>query len=65
MTGISKMPLFLEDDKNFRRFLIGVSMLNYNIAYLCFTQGIHVPLSQVANTLQNLMACCKAPGLGL
>lgn len=65
MTGISKMPLFLEDDKNFRRFLIGVSMLNYNIVYLCFTQGIHIPLSQVANTLQNLMAGCNAPGLGL
>ncbi|ORZ14774.1 UV radiation resistance protein and autophagy-related subunit 14-domain-containing protein [Absidia repens] len=61
----SKMPLYLENDKNFRRFLIGVSMLNYNIVYLCYTQGVHIPLSQVANTLQNLLACCNAPGLGL
>ncbi|CAO3590941.1 unnamed protein product [Absidia cylindrospora] len=61
----SKMPLFLENDKNFRRFLIGISMLNYNIVYLCYTQGVHIPLSQVANTLQNLLACCNAPGLGL
>ncbi|KAI8329501.1 UV radiation resistance protein/autophagy-related protein 14 [Chlamydoabsidia padenii] len=61
----SKMPLFLEDEKHFKRFLIGISMLNYNIVYLCYTQGIQIPLSQVANTLQNLMACCDAPGLGL
>ncbi|KAI8088897.1 UV radiation resistance protein/autophagy-related protein 14 [Halteromyces radiatus] len=61
----SKKPLFLEDDKNFRKFLTGVSMLNYDIAYLCYTQGAHIPLSQVANTLQNLMICCNAPSLGL
>ncbi|KAI8985988.1 UV radiation resistance protein and autophagy-related subunit 14-domain-containing protein [Pilobolus umbonatus] len=62
----SKMPLFLDDeDKNFRRFTIGMAMLNYDIAYLCFTQGVEIPLSQVANTLQGLLACCNAPELGV
>ncbi|KAI8987459.1 UV radiation resistance protein/autophagy-related protein 14 [Mycotypha africana] len=62
----NKMPLFLEeDDKNFKRFVIGMAMLNYNLAYLCYTQNVKIPLSQVANTLQSLMACCRAPNLGL
>ncbi|CAO3652588.1 unnamed protein product [Cunninghamella blakesleeana] len=61
----SKMPLFLDNDKSFRRFLIGITMLNYDIAYLCYTQGVDIPLSQVANALQNIMACCNSPQLGL
>ncbi|KAI8877928.1 hypothetical protein K501DRAFT_277979 [Backusella circina FSU 941] len=60
------MPLFLdEEDKNFKRFTIGMAMLNYNIAYLCHTQGVEIPLSQVTNTLQSLMACCRAHELGI
>ncbi|KAI7899632.1 UV radiation resistance protein and autophagy-related subunit 14-domain-containing protein [Cokeromyces recurvatus] len=61
-----KMPLFLEeDDKNFKKFVIGMAMLNYNLAYICYTQGVKIPVSQVANTLQSLMACCCAPNLGI
>ncbi|KAI9275630.1 UV radiation resistance protein and autophagy-related subunit 14-domain-containing protein [Phascolomyces articulosus] len=60
----SKMPLFL-DDKNLRRFTIGMAMLNYDIAYLCHTQGVEIPLSQVTNALQALMACCRSQRLGL
>ncbi|KAI8078023.1 UV radiation resistance protein and autophagy-related subunit 14-domain-containing protein [Gilbertella persicaria] len=61
-----KFPLFLEeDDKNFKRFVVGMAMLNYNLAYLCHTQGVKIPVSQVVNTLQSLMACCRAPGLGM
>lgn len=40
-------------------------MLNYNIAYICHTQGIKIPVNQVADTLQGLMAICRAPGLGI
>ncbi|KAG1553263.1 hypothetical protein G6F49_008416 [Rhizopus delemar] len=62
----NKMPLFLDkEDKNLRRFTIGMAMLNYNIAYLCYTQGVRIPLSEVPNTLQSLMACCHAPKLGI
>ncbi|CEG66974.1 hypothetical protein RMATCC62417_03461 [Rhizopus microsporus] len=62
----NKMPLFLDDeDRNFRRFVIGMAMLNYDIAYLCYTQGIEISLSQVANTLQGLMACCYSSKLGM
>ncbi|KAI8370755.1 UV radiation resistance protein/autophagy-related protein 14 [Choanephora cucurbitarum] len=61
-----KFPLFLErDEKNFKRFVVGMAMLNYNLAYLCHTQGVNIPLSQVANTLQSLMACCRSPHLGM
>lgn len=60
----SKIPLFL-DDKNFRRFTIGMAMLNYNIAYLCYTQGVEIPLSRVTNALQALMECCRSPRIGM
>ncbi|KAI7874681.1 hypothetical protein K492DRAFT_183680 [Lichtheimia hyalospora FSU 10163] len=60
----TKIPLFL-DDKNFRRFTIGMAMLNYNIAYLCYTQGVEIPLSQVTNALQALMECCRSPRIGI
>lgn len=61
-----KMPLFLEDDdNNFKKFVNGMAMLNYNLAYLCYTQNIKIPVSQTANTLQSLMACCRASDLGM
>lgn len=61
-----KLPLFLEDDeKNFKKFVHGIAMLNYDIAYVCSTQGLHVPNCQVANTLQSLISISRAPGLGM
>jgi hypothetical protein len=54
-----------DDDKNFKKFIHGMAMLNYNIAYICHTQGVKIPLNQIANTLQGLMAICRAPGLGM
>ncbi|KAG0170730.1 hypothetical protein DFQ28_001653 [Apophysomyces sp. BC1034] len=60
----SKMPLYL-DDKNLKRFTIGIAMLNYDIAYLCHTQGVEIPISKVSNTLQGLMACCRSHQLGV
>lgn len=61
-----KFPLFLEDDdKNFKKFIHGIAMLNYDIVYICHTQGIQIPINQVANTLQGLITICRAPGLGM
>ncbi|KAL0091263.1 UV radiation resistance protein/autophagy-related protein 14 [Phycomyces blakesleeanus] len=60
----SRMPLFL-DNKNLKRFTIGMAMLNYDIGYLCHTQGVDIPLHQIPNTLQGLMACCQSSGLGV
>lgn len=58
--------MFLEeDDKNFKKFIHGMAMLNYSIAYICHTQGVKIPVNQTANTLQGLMAICRAPGLGM
>ncbi|KAI7893763.1 UV radiation resistance protein/autophagy-related protein 14 [Mucor mucedo] len=63
---VRKFPLFLEDDeKNFKKFVHGMAMLNYDIAYVCHTQGIQVPICQVANTLQSLISISRAPRLGM
>ncbi|KAG2174314.1 hypothetical protein INT43_004337 [Umbelopsis isabellina] len=59
----SKMPLYLSD-YNLRKYVVGMAMLNYDIAYLCHTQEVEIPTSQVTNSLQNLMLCCKANNLG-
>ncbi|KAF9203748.1 hypothetical protein BGZ49_006082 [Haplosporangium sp. Z 27] len=64
LTSCSKRaPLFLSDS-NISSFTAGLAYLNYNIAYLCHSQGVHVSLGNAANTLENLLACCKAPNLG-
>ena len=39
-------------------------MLNYNVAYLCHTQGIEIPYHKVPHTLHNLFLCCYASNLG-
>ncbi|KAG2233141.1 hypothetical protein INT48_001634 [Thamnidium elegans] len=63
---VRKFPLFLEeDDKNFKKFIHGMSMLNYNIVYICHTQGVKIPSTDIANTLQCLMSICSAPKLGM
>ncbi|KNC99022.1 uncharacterized protein SPPG_05972 [Spizellomyces punctatus DAOM BR117] len=59
----SHLPLYLSDN-NVEAFTVGLSMLNYNIAYLCYTQGVDIPIYQVHNTLENLALCCQAPDLG-
>ncbi|CAG8464196.1 25837_t:CDS:2 [Dentiscutata erythropus] len=60
---ISKRPLYLAD-RNSEDFTIGMAMLNYNIAYLCHTQGVDIPYPRVSHTLQNLFLCCQAANLG-
>ncbi|KAI8819539.1 UV radiation resistance protein/autophagy-related protein 14 [Fimicolochytrium jonesii] len=60
---ITRMPLYLTDS-NAEHFTIGLAMLNYNIAYLCYTQGVDIPLLNVTNTLENIALCCQAMNLG-
>ncbi|KAJ3410098.1 hypothetical protein HDU80_003584 [Chytriomyces hyalinus] len=63
VSGISSsLPLFL--DSNVDLFTIGLTLLNYDILYLCQTQGVTIPLHLGANTLENLAACCRATKLG-
>jgi len=61
--GSKRTPLFLSE-KNLYQFAAGLGYLNYNIAYLCHSQGVHITLANATNTLENLLACCKAPNLG-
>ncbi|CAJ0758038.1 10457_t:CDS:2, partial [Entrophospora sp. SA101] len=60
-----RKPLYLADRRHMEKFIIGMSMLNYNIAFLCHTQGIEIPFHQISHTLENLYLCCTAPNLGL
>ncbi|CAG8558085.1 5754_t:CDS:2 [Ambispora gerdemannii] len=59
----SKRPLFLTD-QNLEYFTYGMAMLNYNIAYLCHSQGVDIPFNKVPYTLQNLYLCCNSVNLG-
>ncbi|KAF9921487.1 hypothetical protein FBU30_008462 [Linnemannia zychae] len=61
--GAKRAPLYLTED-NLIAFTVGLAHLNYNIAYLCHSQGVHIPLAKAPNTLENLLACCNSPNLG-
>ncbi|KAJ3051111.1 hypothetical protein HK097_007911, partial [Rhizophlyctis rosea] len=58
-----QMPLYLTDT-NADAFTVGLSMLNFDIAYVCYTQGLDIPLAQVPHTLENLAGACQAAHLG-
>ncbi|KAF9974070.1 hypothetical protein BGZ73_002659 [Actinomortierella ambigua] len=58
-----RTPLNLSET-NLESFAMGLAMLNYNIAYLCYSQGVTIPLKKAPNTLENLLACCQSPDLG-
>ncbi|KIJ55025.1 hypothetical protein M422DRAFT_24884 [Sphaerobolus stellatus SS14] len=45
-------------------FTIGITMLIYNIIYLCHTQSLSIPLSQSGEILRNLWELCCCPQLG-
>ncbi|KAF9302364.1 hypothetical protein BGZ74_005457 [Mortierella antarctica] len=61
--GSKRAPLFLSES-NIIAFAAGLGHLNYNIAFLCHSQGVHITLANATNTLENLLACCEAPNLG-
>ncbi|KAF9337851.1 hypothetical protein BG006_002216 [Podila minutissima] len=61
--GSKRAPLFLSEN-NIIAFAAGLGHLNYNIAFLCHSQGVHITLANATNTLENLLACCEAPSLG-
>jgi len=63
IAGSKRPPLFLTAE-NLESFTVGMAMLNYNIAYLCHTQGIEIPYHKVPHTLHNLFLCCNASNLG-
>lgn len=41
-----------------------LAILNYNIAYLCFTQNVIISLDKCSETLEALAMLCEAPNLG-
>jgi len=43
---------------------VGVRLLNNNIVYLCYTQGLCIPRSMYNQTLPNLMLLLRSPTLG-
>ncbi|KAJ3060885.1 hypothetical protein HDU99_005742, partial [Rhizoclosmatium hyalinum] len=57
------LPLFLSDT-NRDDFILGLAVLSYDIAYLCWTQGVTVNTAAGCNLLENLAICCRAVKLG-
>lgn len=51
----TKVPLFISEDGSLRSFLIGFTMLAYNVAYICHTQGMEIddPASIVQNVVKS------------
>lgn len=59
----NQLPLYLTDT-NAETFGIGLAMLNYNVSFMCHSQGVEIPIHQVPNTLENIAQCCRAANLG-
>ncbi|KAJ3217003.1 hypothetical protein HDU67_008648 [Dinochytrium kinnereticum] len=55
----SQMPLYLTDS-NIDAFTAGLAMLNFDIAFICYSQGVIIPIHNIPNTLENLALCCRA-----
>ncbi|TPX46462.1 hypothetical protein SeLEV6574_g03219 [Synchytrium endobioticum] len=55
----NQSPLYLNQE-NVEEFTVGVAMLNFDISYLCWTQGKLIPLEETPQTLRNLAECCEA-----
>ncbi|ORX43247.1 hypothetical protein BCR36DRAFT_406809 [Piromyces finnis] len=60
---ICYLPLCYSE-KTIEEFLTGLSMLFYDIVYLCHTQGVDVKENDVLNILKNIYKCSKSPFLG-
>jgi len=45
-------------------FKLAINLLNYNIAYLCFTQKVPVDEQTMKYTFSNLLKCLESPSLG-
>ena len=59
------LPLYLEENgSNETEFREALYLLNFDISYLCFTQGIKIEPSQFEQTFFNFYRCLKAPELG-
>jgi hypothetical protein len=51
-------------EKTIEEFLTGLSMLYYDIIYLCYTQGVKLQEENILNILENIYKCTKSPFLG-
>jgi hypothetical protein len=49
---------------NGESFLVGMAVLNYNLAFLCFSQGVEISLEKTTATLDLLAGLCESPQLG-
>lgn len=60
-----QMPLHLTSQpNNYDLFLVGFTMVNYDLAYLAHTQGVRIHLSDVPHSLRNLWQALHSPLLG-
>jgi len=60
-----QMPLHISSQpNNYDLFLVGFTMINYDLAYLAHTQGARIHLSDVAHSLRTLWHALHSPHLG-
>lgn len=60
-----QMPLYLTSQPNNQDlFLVGFTMVNYDLAYLAHSQGVSILLSDVTHTLRTLWHALHSPRLG-
>ncbi|KAI8928200.1 hypothetical protein BC831DRAFT_397818 [Entophlyctis helioformis] len=59
-----RLRSLVSTDRNTEAFVTALALLAYNVAYLCFSQDVIIPVEQTVYLLENIAACCQAPGLG-
>ncbi|KAJ2081482.1 hypothetical protein H4R24_002307 [Coemansia sp. RSA 988] len=42
------------DDSNRASFIVGLSMLLYDVAFMCHRQGVRIPIEQITDVVENL-----------
>ena len=60
-TGLKPLEL---NERNAEDFLLGLAALNFNIACLCYSQGVQIQVEDTCDTLELLAKLCSSPLLG-
>ncbi|RKP34959.1 hypothetical protein BJ085DRAFT_18157 [Dimargaris cristalligena] len=52
-----EVPLYLTD-YNLERFIIGLSMMSFDILYVCYIQAVDIPLDSITQSATNIRKAC-------
>jgi hypothetical protein len=51
-------------DSNLESFVVALALFDYDIAYLCHSQNVQIPLEETHQTLEMIARCCSSAELG-